>query len=456
MKILLINPLDRDFMPPAMPPLGIAYISTVLNRLGHAVTIIDLNANRENGLSVLRDTLLKERFGLIGISSIITQYKKVKALGKFIKSSAPSTLLLMGGTGPSSTPEMYLKNCYADIVCIGEGEEIIDNLLATIEGGGILDKCQGIAFKTSDGSIVKTPKVDKPVDVNQLDFPRWDTFHSIDTYMDNYLFKNGRKKGMSILSSRGCPGCCNFCLCNFGRKIRCRSAENIFKEIAYLVENYKVDHIHFVDDTLITTEDRIKDISNCFNAFKDLTWSANARVNLVNANMLKMMAKANCISLAFGIESGSPKVLKYMRKGITPQQASTAIKLTREAGISLRTYFMIGMPCETEETIEETVNFCKDNLVGGEFFFATPFPATPLYDYAKENGFLHDEDVYLECVGEVRDFVINMTRMDNERLFTLKENAEEEIKGHLKKHGIFVKASFKKDPRETAKNLPEF
>ena len=125
MKILLIYPLIREFMAPSMPPLGLAYIVASLNGAGHEIKVVDLNGDRGNGVSYLMKLLSNESFGMIGVSSIITQYKRVKEIGKLIKSVVPHTPLILGGPGPTSIPELYLKNCYADIVCMGEGEEAV-------------------------------------------------------------------------------------------------------------------------------------------------------------------------------------------------------------------------------------------------------------------------------------------------------------------------------------------
>jgi len=444
-------------MVPSMPPLGLAYIAASLREAGHDIKVVDLNGDRGNGVSYLMNLLSNESFGMIGISSIITQYKRVKELGKLIKSVVPHTPLIFGGPGPTSIPELYLKNCSADIVCMGEGEEAVKEIADYIQNKMSLESCKGIIFKKQDGSYVNTGKRSQIKDINTIKFPAWEMFYTIKVYLENYLFKHGRKKGMSILSTRGCPGECNYCMCNFGRMLRMRTAENIFSEIETLVRNYDIEHVHFIDDTFITTVKRVREISDFFkNEFRSLTWSANVRVNFVKPEVLKIMADSNCVSLAYGIESGSPTVLDYMKKGFTAEQASNAIKWTREAGISMTTYFMIGMPCETKETVRETTDFCKQNLVGGEFFFVTPIPGAELYEYAKENKIINDEDVYMEHVGEVRDFLVNLTNMSNEELFDLKEQAEHEIREHLKKYNIMVKESIRKNPREVICSLPRF
>jgi len=232
---------------------------------------------------------------------------------------------------------------------------------------------------------------------------------------------------------------------------------NIFEEIKLLVGRYGVKHIHFIDDTFIASYKRIVYLKEHFKAeFPELSWSANARADMVTLESLKMMKDSGCVSLAYGIESGSPDILKYIRKEVTVEQASRAIEWTRQLGIALTTYFMIGMPIETPKTIRESVDFCKKNLVGGEFFFATPFPGTELYRYAKEHKIITDDVLYLEYAGEVRDFVVNLTVMSNEELFKLKDEAENEIKSYLEKNNISIKSSIRKDPRKIAASLPKF
>ena len=111
---------------------------------------------------------------------------------------------------------------------------------------------------------------------------------------------------------------------------------------------------------------------------------------MLKPDILKQMRESGCISLAYGIESGSSTVLKYMRKDFSPDQASNAIRWTREAEISLRTYFMIGMPCETPETIRDTINFSKSlDLTKAFFNIATPYPGSALYDMALQGDGLH-------------------------------------------------------------------
>lgn len=457
MKILLIYPLAREFLPPVMPPLGLAYIAAALEGAGHDVTIIDLNSERENGPEKLKTVLSCQQFGFVGISSIITQFKRVRDLGKLIKLYCPDTLLVMGGPGPTSIPELYLNHCFADIICFGEGEETIKDLARFIEFAEPLNHCEGLVLKGAGGKLLTNPQRAHIKDIDTISFPAWDKIDAMETYVKNYLFCHGRQRGMSLLSTRGCPGHCNYCMCNFGNSLRIRSMENIFEEIRMLIDKYHIEHIHFIDDTFIASHSRIIYLKKYFKAnFPKLSWSANARADMVTPDKLNMMKDSGCISLAYGIESGSPTILKFIKKDVTVEQSSQAIQWTRQQGIAVTTYFMIGMPPETPQTIRESVDFCKENLVGGEFFFATPFPGTELYRYAREKKIVNNEVLYLEYVGEFRDFLVNLSLIDNEELFRLKDEAENEIKDHLSKHNITVRPSIRQDSRKIEASLPKF
>lgn len=453
MKILLICPVDREFLPPSVFPLGAGYIASILNENGYDIRILDLNGARDPGL--LDQELSSNKYDIIGISSMITQYKRVKDTIKTIRFYDPSTMILLGGSGPSSHPALYLDNTPADIVCVGEGERTVLDLLSILENDGELNQCEGIAYG-EDGEVIVTPPRDFIEDLDSIPFRAWDLFETTQKYIDNCLFKFGRKNGINIMTSRGCSGRCTYCFRNCGNRIRYRSPENVLAEISFLKNNYNVEHFHFIDDTFLSSNrDRTSRLLSLLRD-ENITWSCNDRVNYVSIDILQEMKKTGCINIAYGIESGSQKILNEMKKGVKVSQAANALKWTREAGIDCKGYFMIGMPGETEETISETARFCKENLVGGEFFFTTPFPGTPLYRYAIENNLIKNEDLYNEIAGEVRDFVINLTQMDNETLFTLKENAEKEIQAHLKAHGIDVKVGIRKDPRESVKSIPSY
>jgi len=457
MQILLINPVDRDFMPPSIFPLGLAYIAAVLGEHGHTVDVVDLNGERKGGEAMLADKLRAGTFDWIGISSMITQYRRVKDLVRKIKSLAPRTPVVLGGPGPTSHPRLYLEYTEADLVVVGEGEQTVLALCSTLETGGDLSNCPGLYIRDS-GRICVNP-ARQPLDqLDVLPLPAWEAFPAT-RYMESFLFKTADTyRGMNVLTSRGCPGKCTYCMRNFGNRVRLRSVAGVITEVKRLITDYGIGHLHFIDDTIGADRTRLDELSRALASLNSgITWSANARVSQVSPETLKLMAAANCTRLAYGIESADVRILKEMRKGTTPRQASRAIAWTREAGIDVTAYFMIGFPSETADTIRNTVDFCKTNLVGGEFFFVTPLPGTEIYAYARDAGLIQQEDLYIEQVGEIRNFLINVTRsLPNEELFRLKENAEQEIQAHLQRYGQACTPSIREDPRETVKSLPNF
>ncbi len=452
-KILFILPIDREFFTMSVFPLGLGYIISVLKDKDYEINILDLNVKRD--INELHNRLNKNKYDYIGISSIITQYNKVKNIIKVIRQYDSDVRIILGGSGPSSHPSLYLNNTSTDIVCIGECEKTIVELLDILEKKGNLNSCKGIAYK-KDGDVIFTSDRGFIENLDDLPFPAYDFFDTTKNYIEDFLFKFDKNNGINIITSRGCVGRCTYCYRTCGDKIRYRSPDNIIKELRFLKNNYDVQHFHFLDDTFLSKNtDRFFKLLDLVKK-EGVTWSCNSRVNYIKPNILEKMKDSGCINIAYGIESGSQKILNEMRKGVKVETAANAVNWTREAGIDYKGYFIIGMPSETAETVYETVDFCKKNLVGGELFFATPMPSTPLYDFAIKNKLISDEDTYMETIGEVRNFVINLTKMDNDTLFDLKERAEKEIQDYLIAHGVKFRIGTREDPRKSVEKLPVF
>ena len=203
----------------------------------------------------------------------------------------------------------------------------------------------------------------------------------------------------AMLSSRGCPYRCTFCLWPdvlYGHKFRARSAENVVDEIEEAVRVYGHDEIYFDDDTFSIDHQRVMDICRLImerGLEKEVEWIAQRRGDMVDREMLEAMKAANCGYILFGVESGSPRMLKKMKKGITLDQVRHAFQLTRDVGIKTQAFFLFGMPGETQETIQETIDFAKElNASSTQFAVAIPHPGTALYKECKDNGWLTSEN----------------------------------------------------------------
>jgi anaerobic magnesium-protoporphyrin IX monomethyl ester cyclase len=232
-------------------------------------------------------------------------------------------------------------------------------------------------------------------------------------------------RSMNIISSRGCPFSCNYCYHLFGRsKYRLRSPRNIAEEIEYLVDQYGVDFIGFVDDNMMASEKRILEFCDAMEKKKfHVAWGCHGRVTSANPAVLDRMADVGCVWIGYGIESGSQKILNAMNKRARVEQAKEAIQNTRKVGIYPNTTFIFGCPGETHETIQETIAFKKELGIQCGSFFATPYPETPLYNQIKSR--IHDEEEFIRSLGNATEFSINLTNFDDETLFELKSAMDE-------------------------------
>jgi len=198
-----------------------------------------------------------------------------------------------------------------------------------------------------------------------------------------------------IYSSRGCPFRCKFCGSkNYWQRFRTRSAQNVIAEIKECIERFKIRSFRFLDDTFTVNKRRVTKICELIleNGW-DIEWACLSRVDTVNEEMLKIMKKAGCKQIFYGVESGSPTILEYLRKDQTVEDAVRAFEWTRKAGIQAGAYFILGTPIDKWSTIRETIGVAKKlkpDFVG--FNPVIPFPGTELYEELKKNGKLLHED----------------------------------------------------------------
>lgn len=420
MEILLINPPVREHCPPAMFPLGMAYVARVLGDAGHKVRVIDADGERISREEVLK-RVKKSSFDVVGTGGLITTYRYVKWLAKELKDAYPDVPVVVGGSLATSVPELVLENIPADVCVLGEGEETAKELASALEEGSDLSKVNGLCYK-EDGAKKYTEhrKLIEPLD--SIPFPAWDLF-PVEKYLRIPGNASGFKKKMNVSTIRACPFRCTYCYHIFGYVPRYRSAQNILEEIRVLKEKYGVEFIVFSDDLFVANRKRVLEFCNLLKKEKlGVEWSSSMRVNVVDPELLKEMRSAGCVWASFGIESGSQKILNELNKGVTVEQAEKGIRMAREAGIKVDASFMMGAPGETRETVEETIEFCKRNDFYVTFFLVTPYPGTPLYEQVKHK--VKNLDEWVSDLDDATKFTINLTSMSDGELLALKKEAE--------------------------------
>lgn len=395
MKITLIFPPNIYQTKQSMPPLGIAWLAAVLRENGFKdVSIIDSIAHRYTNKEVV-DLLQEEKPDIVGISFGTQIRFNAFDLARLIKKNFPQVPMVVGGPHPTLTAQDTLENILEiDFVVRGEGEVSFLNLVRGIESGVNLAEVKGISFRDKKGNVVHNSAEPPIHDLDKLPLPARDLLS-----MEKYEQKTSlsRKRATSIISSRGCPYWCLYCSTSeqWGHHIRHRSSQSVVDEIELLLKTYPfLEGIRFFDD--VFTMDKKRVIEICREILKrklNFVWECEARANTIDEEIVGEMKKAGCEFIDLGIESGSDRILKNIRKGITVSQALEAVKTIKKAGIGLKVFFMHGLPGETYEDIKKTVFLSRhlfyDLKVEGTTQGITAiYPGTALEKIAKDLGTL--------------------------------------------------------------------
>ncbi|MFQ6125581.1 MAG: B12-binding domain-containing radical SAM protein [Candidatus Heimdallarchaeota archaeon] len=397
MEVTLINPPISVSNPEVVsvleintPPMGLASLAAPLEHAGYGVTIIDapiLNLS----FTQLGKQLAKKQPEVIGVTAMTPQIIDALRTISIAKKACPEAVTVLGGAHATFLPVKTLQSCSElDVVCVGEGEQTLLELVQTIEKNGRFSKIRG-TYSRDNGRLIENERRPPVSNLDDLPFP---ARHLLE--MDKYRVLGKKIAIGAILTSRGCPFRCAFCSSNriFGKKFRARSPENVLDEIEQVITDYKPATIEFSDDLFTLNHKRVQDICKEFKKRGiDLPWACSSRVNTVSRTLLCEMKRAGCKLIFYGIESGSQRILNAMHKGITIEQIEKAIKWTNQARIDTYGAFILGWPGETIQEINQTIAFAKKlDLDFSQFSIATPYPGTSLYDAVKEKGLLTTED----------------------------------------------------------------
>ena len=372
-------------------PINLGYIASSLITAGHEVEMIDLNVLEHKKLL---EKIKKFKPEIVGVTSMTPNiYLAQKAIQES-KSENKKIKTLLGGVHASALPEETMKMIKElDYLVFGEGEETIKELAEKLEKKQSVNNVKGILYR-SKGRIIKNAPRPLIKNLDSIPFPERDLL-PMDLYTKHHVsrgFSRENMKIMEILTSRGCPNQCIFCAghINYGHSLRFRSYENIIQEINECIRKYKITHVSIEDDTFTINKELVKKLCNFFKN-KKLTWNCNARVNTVNYEILKLMKESGCKKISFGVESGSEKILKLIKKGITIPQVKKAVSDAKKAGIRyVECTFMIGShPDETMEDIEKTIKLMHELMPDFlAFSVMCPFPGTEVYNMMKKRKLL--------------------------------------------------------------------
>ena len=385
----------------AMPSLGIISLAAVTRREGFDSLVIEaaaMDLHQEQLLQKIKE--ISPRY--IGLSATTFSIGIASQLAERIKQLDSSITILVGGPHITSAPQTTMERFSDfDIGVIGEGEITIVELLKALENGGELKEVKGIVFRVEKGVAgEKTPALcftspREPIaDLDQLPFPAHDLLEGFPHLFHPPPFKIARFPAASIVTSRGCPSQCIFCDRSvFGNRCRAFSSGYIIAWIKELVTRYGIKELLIEDDTFVLFKSRLIEI--CEGILREglnISWSCLGRVDMVTPEILKLMRKAGCWEIGYGIESGAQHILDLEKKKIDLAQVEQTVVWTREAGILTKGFFMMGHPLENEETMSKTIDFAKKiPLDDISVMMLTPFPGSELCKKAHHYGVFHDD-----------------------------------------------------------------
>ena len=422
MKVLLIFPPNVNTIEPFKSakqspppivlgfPLGLGYLASVLEQNGIEVSILDACFDPTITMCDIKHRIEDYKPDVVGISVYTPLAKTAIKIAQIAKKYG---ITVVGG-GPHATfdAENLLNNYHFDHIVKGEGET------------GFLDLLQG---KTKE-RIIQNPLIE---DLDTLPLP---AYHLVD--FQRYIVPQLLPNAVSIMSSRGCSHHCTFC-CQLMGKWRTRSSKNVVEEIEYLLNHYEdIRSFQFYDDNFTLNKSRVIELCELLikKSLNKYMWSCQVRVDQITKDLLELMKKAGCVKVSYGVESGSPTILKNIHKGISLEKVRETFEMTKKVGIERLAYFMIGNPGETKESIQESVYFAKSlKSTSTLWIIAQVYPGTEL---AKKQPHDFVNYLYHPEVNRVSSFthpcvpVFEQEGLDRETLKTIQTKILREFLFH--------------------------
>ena len=428
MNICIINPPCREYQAPQVP-LGLIYVAQSLIDAGHSIDFIDVNLNKNSEEEVISRAQDCE---ILLIGGLATTYSYLKRITNSINKLYPDVPIMAGGYIATPIPHVIFKNTGVTHICIGEGDITVREYVSAIESSSDLLKVPGLFIKKND-SFIKTD--DRPL-IKNLDEinPPFDAYKLLDIekYINGMeqnakLYLNPKdeflKKGpfrlLPILSGRGCSAKCTFCY-RMIPGMRKHSVPYVINHMKYLIDTYHTNMFMFNDELFVGNKIWLNDFCRAIaDSDIDTRFSINARANLISEEMISMLKKVGCCDIQIGIESGSQKILDAMNKNIKVEQNYSAYALLKKYGFREAGSTVFGMPGEDINTFKENLQLIKNcELESPSWYYATPYPKSELYQYAIQNGYIKDEEKYLEEISncDASEFKINFTDFSDDEL----------------------------------------
>jgi anaerobic magnesium-protoporphyrin IX monomethyl ester cyclase len=391
-KTLLITPKATKGWPNYAPPIGLCYLKACLKRAGFAdTTVLDLASTPvAEGEPIIRERAPD----IVGLTCFTETRAHTFQTAQIVKKINPQTKVILGGVHATLMHRQIMEHYpFVDIICIGESEETLIELFQALSAGKDLRDVRGITYR-QDGQVVLNAARPAPQNLDEIPFPDYGDL-DLEIYKEPYPFAKNRPRA-TVITSRGCPFSCIYCAPRaVWRTWRPRSAGNVLDEIEWYVER-GFFAFSIADDLFTLNQERTREIcQGIIDRKLHIGWSAQTRVDCVSEETIKLIKEAGCEVLQFGVESGSPQILKNLNKREKIEDVIKAFDCCKKFGIKTQFNVIVGSPGETRQTIEQTkelIRRTRPDYLGANILRI--FPQSPLMEMAREEG-LVDDDFFL-------------------------------------------------------------
>ncbi len=425
MKVLLISPSYYSNANASYFPLGVAFISSYIKKLNHRAIGLNLNNINSNEHEIALQTAIKgKNIDAIGISGLTVAFNEIDQLIHKIRRINNTIPIILGGGITSVEGEIMMNTLKPDYAVVGEGEIIFSQLLNALEQQNVSKMIRGIwcwdkevPVYTGGGAYPKQLDSLPAPDLEAFGIREHITLQGKKGQFSHHLIRLDVNQSLPISASRSCPFKCTFCHHAGMNEYKKHSIPHIVDQIASHIKTYGITNFSIYDELFSADKARVIEFCQLLKEQNlNIKWFCQLRMDQLDLPMLQMMHDSGCQYISFGIESGSNTILTSMKKKITKHIIEDAISMVKKAKIGIQGNFLFGDPCETPDTIKESLEFQKKN----ELFFCDwsaviPYAGTAIYNHAVKNDLIKDHELFMRSLCNISDYLykdqINMTQM---------------------------------------------